>query len=240
MLIPRRPATFNRCKKNIKYAERLLAGLSANTRPGRFRAVRLKEQQGGAMRDFHKVRSPHFPLYSEVRCLVRIWDGVDRSVLSGMMHAIAEQTGTPQRPVRWNNPDSWIKRRLAGDHADLAMRIWQESEKTVNPRHVYGSYLFINTCHLLEANVFDCFQLSARGKAFLDNDPRVLREIDQAEGLPQLLGILAGKTGARRGDLLPEWSDFLREYSSFASLATIQETLRQRLVNLAERGYVVR
>jgi restriction system protein len=155
-----------------------------------------------------------------------------------MVKAISEQAGTPRKPVDWSKPDSWIHKRLSGDSAELAARIWNESDQQVNPRHIYGSYLFINSSGLLVDNVFGVYQISPRGEAFLDNDPKVLRELDDSEGLPQLLGILAGKSTARRRDLLPEWSDFLREHSRFGTQTTIRDTLRRRLRNLVERGYV--
>ena len=53
-------------------------------------------------------------------------------------------------------------------------------------------------------------------------------------GLPQPLAILATKTRAKRGDLLPEWGQFLREHSNFGTASTIKDTLRRRLVNLME------
>ena len=59
-------------------------------------------------------------------------------------------------------------------------------------------------------------------------------------GLPQPLAILATKTRAKRGDLLPEWGQFLREHSNFGTASTIKDTLRRRLVNLMERGMVSR
>ncbi len=185
-----------------------------------------------------KVRTPHFPLYSEVRHLIRIFEGVSQATIKAMVKAISEQTGTPRKPVDWSRPDSWIHKRLSGDSAILAGRIWKESEQQINPRYIYGSYLFINSCGLLEDNVFGVYQISARGQAFLENDPKILRELDDNEGLPQLLGILAGKSAARRRDLLPEWHDFLREHSRFGTQATIRDTLRRRLRNLAERDFV--
>jgi restriction system protein len=187
-----------------------------------------------------KVRTPHFPLYSEVRHLIQIFEGVSQATIKAMVKAISEQAGTPRKPVDWSRPDSWIHKRLSGDSANLADRIWKESEQQINPRYVYGSYLFINSSGLLEDNVFGVYQISARGQAFLDNDPKVLRELDDNEGLPQLLGILAGKSAARRRDLLPEWRDFLREHSRFGTQATIRDTLRRRLRNLAERDFVSR
>lgn len=67
-----------------------------------------------------------------------------------------------------------------------------------------------------------------------------VRELDEAEGLPQLLGILATKTRAKRGDLLTEWGEFLIEHSQLTTPATFRATLRNRLVNLIERGFVTR
>ena len=187
-----------------------------------------------------KVRTPQFPLYSEVRYLLQIFDGISQSAIKKMLKTIEEQTGTPRHPVDWTNPESWIHKRLSGETATLATRIWQESKNEVNPRHVYGSYLFINNNSLLTDNVFGVYQITPRGQAFLDNDPKILAEIDDNEGIPNLLGILAGKTSAKRRNLLPEWSDFLREHSHFGTQATIRDTLRRRLNNLVERGYVSR
>lgn len=187
-----------------------------------------------------KVRTPQFPLYSEVRHLLQIFEGVSQATIKTMLKSIEEQTGTPRQPVDWTNPKSWIQKRLTGESADLAERIWQESNHEVNPRHVYGSYLFINNNGLLNDNVFGVYQSTPRGQAFLANDQKILGEIDDQEGLPHLLRILAGKTTAKRRDLLPEWSDFLREHSHFGTQATIRDTLRRRLNNLAERGYIER
>ncbi len=187
-----------------------------------------------------KVRTPQFPLYSEVRYLLQIFDGISQSTIKKMLKTIEEQTGTPRHPVDWTDPESWIHKRLSDETAELATRIWQKSNHEINPRHVYGSYLFINNNSLLTDNVFGVYQLTPRGQAFLDNDPKILAEIDDNEGLPNLLGILAGKTTAKRRDLLPEWSDFLREHSHFGTQATIRDTLRRRLNNLVERGYVSR
>jgi restriction system protein len=74
----------------------------------------------------------------------------------------------------------------------------------------------------------------------LDGDAAVVRELDEAEGLPQLLAILAPKTRAKRGDLLTEWGEFLLEHSQLTTPATFRATLRNRLVNLIERGFVTR
>lgn len=188
----------------------------------------------------HKVRTPIFPTYAEVRHLLRILPGVPKTEFTGMIAEIHQQMGTPQNPVDWTDPDTWIAERLRGASTTLARRIWEESEHVVNPRHTYGSYLFINGFDLLQPDGEGIYRLTKRGRAFLDDEARVVHEIDDLEGIGELLSILAAKTRAMRGDLLPEWGDFLREFSKFGTPSTIKDTLRRRLVNLVGRGLVER
>lgn len=186
------------------------------------------------------VRMPLFPLYSEVKALIDIWNGIPRSTVNGMIKAIIEQTGTPQNPVDWTNPDIWIPERLKGDFAKLAAAIWQKSSGTINPRHTYGSYLFINSYKLLTEDQTGNYQISGRGQSFLTGDQGVIREIDELEGIPQLLGILAPKSTAKRADLLDEWGSFLGDNSKFGTATTFKDTLRRRMMNLIDRGFVSR
>ncbi len=188
----------------------------------------------------NKVRTPLFPLYSTVRRLLTILDAVPKASVISMRNAIFDQTGTPQNPVDWSDPDAWIDERLSGEDAALARRIWEESDETVNPRHISGAYLLINGYRLLVPDAMGVYRLTERGRAFLEGDAEVVRQIDDAEGLPQLLAILATKTRAKRADLLPEWGEFLREHSKFGTASTIKDTLRRRLANLVERGFVSR
>ena len=188
----------------------------------------------------YKVRTPLFPLYSEVRQLLTILEGVPKKSVTQMIYAIRDQTGTPQNPVDWSDPDSWISERLQGEEAALAGRIWHESGGTVNPRHIYGAYLFINNFELFSLDPAGIYRLGQRGRDFLAAAPQLLSELDEAEGMRQLLGILATKTQAKRGDLLPEWSAFLREHSKFGTLSTTKDTLSRRLANLTERGLIER
>lgn len=188
----------------------------------------------------HIVKTPLFPLYSEVSNLLAIWNGIHKSIISGMLKVIFDQCGTPQNPVDWSAPDSWIEERLKGAHKDLAHRIWSESGKTANPRHAYGSYLFINTHELLKTDPHGIYHLTEKGQAFLKQDHAIVRSIDLSEGLPQLLNILAAHSPAQRRDLLDEWGVLLLEYSKFGTQSTIKDTLRRRILNLVERGYISR
>ena len=186
-----------------------------------------------------KVRTPGLPPYSTVAQLLTILDGESKSKVTDMVSAIWDQKGTPQKPTDWSDPDVWIQERLSGDSMLLARRIWVESRYNVNPRYVQGIINFINT-YDLATDGEGFYRLSERGKCFLNKDPDILNELDEAEGILQLLLILAPKTRAKRGELLPEWSEFLREHSNFCAESTIKETLWSRLRNIYERGLVAR
>lgn len=188
----------------------------------------------------HKVRTPHFPTHAEVRFLAQLWDGVPKATVKGMIYALFDQTGTPQNPVDWSNPDVWIPERLSGDFATLAMRIWDESNHASNPRHIYGTYLLINGYRLLEPDAEGVYRRTKFGKNFVLGDPQTVRELDDVEGVLEILRILSGKSHARFGDLIPEWSAFLKEHSKFGAASTINDTLRRRLGNIIERGLAVR
>lgn len=187
-----------------------------------------------------KVRTPLFPPFSMIRALMRVIEGVPKSQCTHLIQTIYDQTGTPQNPVDWTNPDDWINERLDGEDEKLAHRIWTGTKNEVNPRYMYGAYLFSNTYELLVPDENGIFRLTDRGRAFLDENPDVVHELDEAEGLMQLLLILSTKPKAKRVDLLPEWGKFLKEYSKYGTATTIKDTLRRRLLVLRERGLIMR
>ena len=187
-----------------------------------------------------KVRTPWFRPYSEVRMLLTLLQGVSKAAVRSTASAIDEQTGTPQKPVDWSDPDTWIGERLRGNDAQLAHHIWQESHHTVSPRYIAGALLLMHNYALLVPDAMGIYHVSERGRLFLEHDPQIIREIDDAEGILQLLTILAPKSQAKRSDLLPEWGDFLHARSKFGAEVTIKDTLRRRLVNIVERRLVLR
>jgi len=188
----------------------------------------------------YKIRTPLFPPYSWVRNIICAWDGVPKKTVTAMMNAIFDQTGTPQSAFDWSNPDTWIRERLTDENAELAIKVWNQSGKTVNPRYTYGSYLFIKNFNLLEPDPQGIYRLTQNGKLFLENDAQLIKEIDDAEAILDLLHILATKGNAKRSDLLPEWKEFLKNYSKYGTASTIKDTLRRRLVNLMDRDLVKR
>lgn len=189
----------------------------------------------------HIVRTPLFQNYSDVRHLMKaLADSVKRQELLDYLNAIWGQTGTPQDPVDWTEPDTWIAQRLDGARRQIAERIWTSSSKALNPRHIYGAYLFVNSYELLKPDALDIYRLTDRGGKFLEQDPATVRDLDEAEGLPKLLAIVAAHSPARRGDLLEDWSEYLLAYSNFKTESTFKDTLRRRMLNLVERGLIGR
>ncbi len=87
----------------------------------------------GMSEENFKVRTPWFRPYSDVRMLLTLLQGVSKAAVRSMASAIDEQTGTPQNPVDWSDPDRWIGERLQGNNAQLAQHIWQDSHHTYEP-----------------------------------------------------------------------------------------------------------
>jgi restriction system protein len=187
------------------------------------------------------VRTPFFPEYGKVRKLMDLWrDTTKKSAARSLIYAVYNQTGTPQDPVDWSDPDTWIDERLAGEDRELAHRIWDGSGKAVNPRHLYGTYLFINNFGLLEPDAAGIYRLTGTGAKFLADDDDTVRRIDEAEGIPKILAILATNSPARRGDLLPAWQEYLLAHSKYRAESVAKSTLRQRIRNLVARGLIGR
>lgn len=185
------------------------------------------------------VRTPLFPLYSDLRACVRAWADEPVQLVIDLHNRLMELTGTPQSPVDWTDPDTWIPERLSGEPARLARKLWETSGKRTNPRHVYGAYLLINSAALL-AQEQGAYRLTERSKAFLADDAALIEELDRNEGLTRILALLAEKASAKRSDLLDDWGHYLAQVSKITSLSMIKDTLRRRLLNLVERGLVDR
>lgn len=158
----------------------------------------------------YKVITPLFPTYAQVKAMMKAVSGYSLKAVRNMITAIHEQTGTPQKPVDWSEPDLWISERLTGEDADIARRIWDTDNHILNPRHSYGCYLFLNypQFDLMESTPDDTWQPTSHGQKFLQDDEKTLRSLDDQEGILQLLELLAGREMSRRADLLPEWQAF--------------------------------
>ncbi|MBU2713861.1 restriction endonuclease [Zooshikella harenae] len=188
----------------------------------------------------YKVRTPLFPLYHNVRSLMGAIIGVEKRRVVQLNNAIKEQTGSPQRTVDWGDPDSWIVDLLTGDAAGLALRVWHFGDPPLNPRHMYGAYLFINNYGLLKPDLDGKYQITAKGDAFLAEQPDILQELDSAEGLLYILELLSVKEKAKTSELLTDWHIYLQQVSKNNTQSTAKDALRRRLQNLVERKLIGR
>lgn len=189
-----------------------------------------------------RVRIPHFPIYGEVRCLLRVWPGRPKPQVTGLHGALAQLRGTPKNPVAWTDPDTWIPARLSGDTRDLALAIWTESNRDVNPRHTYGHWRLVQKYDLLETDSDGTLALTDRGRDFIEHEGgRAETFLDEQEGLAELLRIVSDGGPAPFGEFVEEWAEYLEErHSGFGSDSTIRDTLRRRLGNLLARGLIGR
>lgn len=188
-----------------------------------------------------RVKIPFFPKYSELKIILQIWNSTPRSHITHLHSTIATLRGTPQSPVNWTNPDEWIFERLNGENREIALRIWLESKKRVNPRYTYGHWLLANTYSLIEENSSNYISITFEGKDFIENSlGETEKNIDNGEGLIKLLNIIAERGTGKAGELYSEWDDYLKKYSNFSSETTIRDTLRRRLDNLVNRELISR
>ena len=201
----------------------------------------LGEREGTGEKEQRRVRTPYYPLHSEVRLILPIWVGWKKSDVTGLRGTLSGLRGTPQNQVTWIDPDAWIPERLSGTDEELAQAIWQGSERKVNPRFSQGHWLLANHYELVEEGEGAKVALTERGIDFVDN-PEGEAEllIDQREGLAKLLAIVADKGPARFGEFVDPWSEYLQKRSNFNSDSTIKDTLRRRLSALLDRRLLSR
>lgn len=186
-----------------------------------------------------RVRVPHFPTYRVVRTMLRVLPGRAAKHITGLQANLSAIQGTAVGPVDWTDPSSWLSERLPDPQRDLASAIWTESEKSLNPRDIYGAWLLCQRYMLLDEASNGALRTSPLGREFLDREQgRVEGYIDEQEGVSKLLLLVAEQGPAHFDDLLPDWTDYLTRHSTFRQPASIRETLKLRLDNLVDRQLV--
>lgn len=188
-----------------------------------------------------RVRVPYFPIYSELRHLLQVWPGQQKSQITGLRAKILKLRGTRKSSVDWTDPASWISQRLEGVDRKLAHTIWDRSNGEVNPRHIYGHWLLARRYGLLREDNDGLLQITEVGRNFLETPGGEAEAlVDQAEGLFKLLSIVADTGPSLAGGLLEEWADYLRRRSAIRSKSMTKDAMRRRLANLVARGLVER
>lgn len=182
-----------------------------------------------------RVRTPLFPLYREVRELLKIWPGRPRKQVTGLRARLSRLWGTPQHNLDWTDPDRWIPARLSGEDKALAEAIWTESGHSVNPRYTYGHWLLAQGYDLIAQDAEGALQLTGRGEDFLKGGAAEAY-LDEQEGLNKILALVAEDSPTRAAQLFEGWAEYLGQVSEIRSPSNQKNALRARLHNLADRG----
>lgn len=184
--------------------------------------------------------TPLFPTYTEVHFFLRVLDGVPYAHYRSMNNQIGAQSGSPQEQVDWANPNEWIAKRLSGVEQDLAYRLYRESQGKLNPRHSRGCWFFVSKHNLIGRDSSDRLVITEQGKTFLEKPGgEFVASIDKFEGVFVILRLVAEKSPAKHGDLLGEYSEYSRNYTTFHSDSVLKSSLYSRLRNLVDRGLVI-
>lgn len=186
------------------------------------------------------IKIPLYPEYSTVVQLLKIINGMPVQDFKNTWNSIWNLRGTPQNTVDWTEPDQWIPERLIGKDKEVATKIWQESNKAVNPRWTRGDQFLMTGYDLIE-ELNGLYQLTQEGKTFISKaENAVIQKIDIEEGLIQILRQLSLIKSGKRADLLEEWEEYTQYNSNLKQDSVIKDYLRRRLVNLIDRKYIKR
>jgi restriction system protein len=183
---------------------------------------------------------PWLPTFSQLRGYLTAIDGIAAPDLESLETAIMGLRGTPQEPVRWENPETWIEERLKGTDQSLARRIWSVSNHRINPRYLRGPGIVAERYDLIDESDGK-WSVTAAGKELLSTEfGATERGIDLQEGMGELLKLIQVKPNARRGDLLPAWRDFVVGHSNVRQESVVKHFLYNRLQSLLDRKLIER
>lgn len=188
------------------------------------------------------VHVPHFPTYANARTFLRVTNGYARRTVMRMREILYENRGTPQETRDWSDPRIWIPELLSGKEQELAYRLWDESQESLNPRHTLGEWLLCSSYGLCEYdNNRDVLQITELGRDFLNyEDGKAVQLIDFSEGLLALLAIVAEHGPGKRSDLLPHFTEFLLANSRVKAPSALSGRWYDRTVNLVARNLIRR
>jgi len=183
---------------------------------------------------------PWLPTFSQLRGYLTAIEDVPVTELENLESALVKLRGTPQEPVSWENPETWIEERLRDNDQALARRIWARSNHKSNPRYLRGSGIVAERYDLIE-DENQKWSVTAAGKDLLASELGATeRGIDLQEGMGEILKIIQIRPNARRGDLLPGWRDFVVGHSNVRQESVVKHFLYNRLQSLLDRKLIER
>lgn len=181
----------------------------------------------------------NLPDYETVQRFLRILAGTKYSDYVGMMNDIWAHIGSPKSQVNWKNPDEWIQERLDGESRKLASRLWIDSDNLVNPRHSYDMRAFCSH-HALAVFSNDVVALTQKGKDFIDAVDRVIKSIDESEGITFILSEIMKHGRCKRLDLIEAFTYYCHTYTTWKAKASIDSALSARFRHLRKRELIER
>ena len=188
-----------------------------------------------------RVQVPWLPTYREVRQLLGVWPGRSSALVVGLHQTLVQLRGTPDNPMNWKDPDTWIPERLSGENRELAHGIWADTNKTVNPRYTEYAWSACQKYGLLAEDSDGIVELTDRGREFIEHEfGETEALLDEQEGLIKILSIVADGGPASFGKFVDPWAAYLRHHSEYRADSTIRDTLSRRLTNLLDRDLINR
>lgn len=185
--------------------------------------------------------TPGLSTYKETRAFLRIINGISFNLITQMRARIWEQVGTPQNNIDWTQPDKWIPERLNSPEREIALKIWHESERLVNPRHIRGTWYFVRNHKLIDNDQNGNIEITNDGIIFLNSETsEVITRLDKYEGLLNVLQAVSEHNPGKRSDILPAYIEFCNTYTNYRSESVYKSSLYDRMVNLIDRGLVER
>ena len=205
--------------------------------------VANKGAKSGEAKDLTTERPGFCPwllTFSQLRGYLSAVDGIPVADLESLEAAIKGLRGTPQEPVSWENPETWIEERLQGTDQSVAKRIWSASGHRINPRYLKGPGIVAERYDLTEQSDGK-WTIAAAGKDLIASEVGATeRGIDLQEGMGEILKFIQVKPNARRGDLLPGWRDFVVDHSNVRQESVVKHFLYNRLQSLLDRKLIER
>lgn len=191
--------------------------------------------------DLPKPHVPHYPTYENVRYFIQILDNQSRRTFFSIRETMDRSFGTPQEALDWSQPEEWIPRVLDGKQQELAFRLWRQSNKVINPRHLTGNWLLASSYELIVLDSNNILHLTDKGHDFVAHElSEAVQQIDYLEGLLNLLLVVSEHGPGKRSDFMPHYAEFLEQYSNYRSQRSFNAAWYGRIRNLLERELVSR
>ena len=191
-----------------------------------------------------QIFSNYFPLYKNVRILMKVWKNKKVEELNRFRKSIKSLPNIRSLHLSLNERQTWISDHLPVVDRELVNEIWVESEGTVHSTEsvIEGCLIVCKRHRLFAVGRDDTIELTETGKHFIGNDKgKTEVAIDYREGIFELLRLISVNQPCQKEEhVLPAWEYLLKTRSANKKRSTIEDKLRWRLRNLVDRDLILR